>query len=126
MQCFDAALAGTIGGSLPDLKILNLSGNTCQLDVSTVLSNSGSSSGSSGGCLLQLQALNIKGLRLTRPYALGALTMLTSLNMADVDVFNPGNLLVVLPQLVQLQDLDMRRWKGGTSLWHGFKMHLRH
>lgn len=81
------------------------------LDVSSALSNSGSNvKGSSGSCLLQLQALEGYNFRLTRPDVLTALTRLTSLSLVGVAV-KPGSLLAALPQLLQLQDLDIGRWR---------------
>lgn len=81
------------------------------LGVSSALSNSGSNvKGSSGSCLLQLQALKAYNFRLTRPDVLTALIRLTSLSLVGVAV-NPGSLLAALPQLLQLQDLDIGRWR---------------
>jgi hypothetical protein len=108
----DEAFVVAISRSLPQLKLLDLSNNT-KLDVSTVLSCSGSNV-SSRSRLLQLQALNVGGMKLMRPDVLGGLTMLTSLSLVDVTVAEPRSLLAALPQLLQLQDLDMRGWEGRT------------
>jgi hypothetical protein len=104
----DEECVTTLGLSLPHLKTLDLSSH--YLDISTVLSTSDSRDSSSGGCLQQLQALSAVGMSLTRPDVLGAYTQLTSLNVADVKLYDPGSLLRVLPRLVQLQHLNMCHW----------------
>jgi hypothetical protein len=100
------AFVAALGRSWPPLKLLDLSSNDCwRVDVSSALSNS---SGTSGGHLLQLQALIARGTTLTRPTVLCALTRLTSLSLGDATVHSPDRLLTALPQLLQLQDLDLR------------------
>jgi hypothetical protein len=60
-----------------------------------------------------LRALDINSLTLRQPQVLAELTALTWLNVDDVAMPDPGDLLSVLPQLRQLQQLNMMGCLGG-------------
>lgn len=75
----------------------------------------GSSSSSSGGSssVPMLRALDINSLTLRQPEVLAELTALTWLNVDDLAMPVPRGLLAVLPQLLQLQQLNMMGCIGG-------------
>lgn len=71
----------------------------------------GSSSGSSS--VPMLRALDINSLTLRQPEVLAELTALTWLNVDDLAMPVPRDLLAVLPRLLQLQQLNMMGCMGG-------------
>lgn len=71
------------------------------------------SSSASSSCLPALRALDINSLTLRQPEVLSELTALTWLNVDDIAMPEPSDLLGVLPKLLQLQQLNMMGCLGG-------------